>query len=325
MDPMTATGAYRFCVQTHLFNVDRFILPMLDNCGPHVERIYVARSERPWRYNEKYRDLVVNQTPASILDESKWRDKIVLIEDEWSADEDQRNACLARAKADGMDYMVVQDADEYLTHRDYAANLAAVAANPDYDAYMMDCMIFWKSTEYIMRNRFGGDLDVDKKLFVLNCNTDVTFYDMRSVNEAACNVCPDLLPGLMYHLSYVMSDEELHKKLSVWGHTNDFDWATWYNEKWLKWYESRRLLGLRKGRSWARAKRYSGELPEVLDDFNNPEVTRYSPGLKEWLSNQVCGLALLAYYRWFRMPGRRLRRRLGLDKERFKQSRQMFP
>ncbi len=224
------TVSLKFSVQMPMFNVTRFILATLENCGPYVERIYLTRSELPWRYNIAFRDIVRNPTPASIIDASPWRDKITLIESEWATEEEQRNESLRRARADGMDFMIIQDADEYYLDSEYQQALAYIAAHPDYDFYKVKSYVFWKSTKYIIKNRYGQPYDEDLKPFAINCRSEVGFAHLRGIDETKWRICPELLNAECYHLSWVMSDEELLTKLSVWGHTNDFDWLTWYRD-----------------------------------------------------------------------------------------------
>ena len=45
----------KFATHVLFYNVDQFILKNIDNSGPHVDRIYVAYSKKPWGYNRKAR------------------------------------------------------------------------------------------------------------------------------------------------------------------------------------------------------------------------------------------------------------------------------
>ena len=92
-------------VQVLIYNVDRFLLPMLDNCGPHVDRIYASWSPVPWSaYNRNARKDFRNRTSPELLKQSRYCDKIVLITGEWVDEASQRNEVLERARTDGMDF-----------------------------------------------------------------------------------------------------------------------------------------------------------------------------------------------------------------------------
>lgn len=262
----------KFGVHMFLYNVNRFILPALANCGPHVDRIYVIYSEQPWsRYNAQARGLYRNRTSPDILDQSPYRDKITLLRGEWESEDDARNAALSRARSDGMDYLVVQDADEYYFHADYRKNLEFLAAHPEVSYFRAQWYLFWKSTDYIIQG-WHGKVISNCENFAVNCRTPVTFSRYRLVAapvEAALTV-----PGVGYHLSSVYSDEEMLEKLSTWGHAQQVgNRQRWFEQKWQYWTESTRFLSVIPPRatSW-KAIRFDAPLPEVLRDFPNPDV-----------------------------------------------------
>ena len=290
------TANYKFCVQTQLFNVSEFILPMLENCGPHVERIYIARTERPWNYNPTARESMINKTPASILDQSPWRHKITLVEGDWESEHEQRNALLDRARADGMDFMIIQDADEFYFHEDFAKNLAAISQKPDYDLYGVRWYVFWKDIRHIITDRYDRHMDDGWVNFAVNCRGPMRFNYLRGTKEKF-RVYPGYLPGPACHLSYVMSDEAMLEKLSSWGHTNDFNWRKWYDGVWLKWWPGRWHLALIKPHHWARAIPFPGRLPEVLENFEGPPISAYQATWLEKFLNSLKGRLTLFYYR----------------------------
>src|SRR2546430_1256036 len=112
----------RFAAHVLMFNCDQFILRMIDNCAPFVEKIFVAYSEIPWTYNPNARGKYKNPTHKELLQKSKHLSKIELIEGVWERDEEQRNACLDRARAEGFDYLIIQDADEFYINNAYQRN-----------------------------------------------------------------------------------------------------------------------------------------------------------------------------------------------------------
>lgn len=87
----------KFGVHILFFNQSKWILKTLENCGPFVDRIYVAWSETPWSYNKNAKNFK-NESSLDLLKHSKYYDKITIIKGKWEKDEDERNDCLKRAK-----------------------------------------------------------------------------------------------------------------------------------------------------------------------------------------------------------------------------------
>ena len=70
-----------------------------------------------------------------LLKKSHFCHKIELIEGDWETDEDERNTCLRKAKNDGFDFLIIQDADEFFIKDDYKKNIKKIIQNPDYELY----------------------------------------------------------------------------------------------------------------------------------------------------------------------------------------------
>lgn len=263
----------RFAAYVLMFNCDRYILPMIDNCAPFVEKIYVAYSVYPWTYNPTAREGIRNPTDPGILKQSVHRDKIELIEGSWELDEDQRNSCVERARADGFDFLLVQDADEFYTADGYRQTLALVDQNPNFEVYRSNWYLFWKSLRYVVRHR-DGSLHAGHPEFVLNLRTNIRHVRSRTTNATL----EYQLPVVCYHLSYVLTDEELLTKLNTWGHAHQFDVHAWYEEKWRRWTTRTRHLWGPDPCAWDRAVPFHGSIPEALEPFLeiNPDEHRAS-------------------------------------------------
>src|SRR5262245_38777830 len=104
-------------IAAHLiaYNVSRFIPHVLENIGPHVDKIFVAFPSRPWSYNAKSRSEKKNPPTLGMIDSSNWNHKIEIIHGDWERDEDTRNSCLERARNEGFEWLITQDADEFYT------------------------------------------------------------------------------------------------------------------------------------------------------------------------------------------------------------------
>ena len=269
----------RFAAHVLMFNCDQFILRMIDNCAPFVEKIFVAYSEVPWTYNPVARDNYKNPTNKELLKKSKHLSKIELIEGVWEKDEDQRNACLDRARAEGFDYLIIQDADEFYTDNAYQRNLEAITENPDWDVYKIKLHVFWKSLDFVIESKDGSIIAGDAP-FAINCHSNMKFIRSRSLNSNSSFS----LDGLCYHLSYVLNDDELYRKINTWTHTQEFKTESWYKRKWVNWTEETKNLHPLQPSAWKRAVRFNGALPKCLAGFQagNVRVMERKLYIKIW-------------------------------------------
>ncbi len=138
---------YRFAVQILFFDCEQFILRTIANCAPFVEKIFITYSPEPWSaYNKNARDLFKNPSNPEILKQSPHFGKVELIEGIWDTEEEQRNDCLKKAKEQGFDYLIIQDADEFYLPEEYEKNIQGIATFPNYNYYRNPWYFFWKST-----------------------------------------------------------------------------------------------------------------------------------------------------------------------------------
>ncbi len=266
---MSSGPKKRFAAHVLMWNCGQFILRMIDNCGPYVEKIYVAYSEVPWNYNPEAKRFK-NNTPKDILKKSKYFGKIELIEGAWEKDEDTRNACLNRAIEDGFDYLIIQDADEFYREADYKKNIDEIIKNPDYDVYITPWIIFWKNLNYVIENKNNSIIDGYPE-FAVNCHSNTKFIRARIPNSNKIYK----LSGLCFHLSYVLTSEQVYSKINTWGHAHQFNRDKWYKNKWLKWNHSTYYLHPVEPDEWKRAIAFKDGLPEVLSNFESPGVVPY--------------------------------------------------
>lgn len=258
----------RFAAHILFFDCEQFILRAIDNCAPFVEKIYIAYSDLPWQYNPDARREFRNLSDKGILKQSRHFEKIELVEGEWAYEEEQRNACLERAKADGFDFLIIHDADEFYSFADYRENLRAIEQSPDADLYKTPWYSFWKSLDYILIYKDGGHL-LGYPEFAVNCRSGVKFVRARSTDADKVQT----LRGTCYHLSYVLTDQQVLRKIGTWGHAHQFDTGKWFREKWFNWQHGDRDLHPVQPGEWKEAVRFTGELPEVLAGFVSPEIT----------------------------------------------------
>jgi len=268
----------RFAAHILMFNCEEFILLTLRNCGPFVGRIYVAYSEKPWTYNPDARLNFVNQTDKNILKLSEYYHKIEILEGVWEKEEDQRNACLDKAKADGFDYLIIQDADEFYSREDYKSNLYEIESNPDKDVYITPWCSFWKSLDYVIESK-EGTIVIGTPEFAVNCKSETRFIRARTTNARSKHS----LNGLCYHLSFVGSDVGVWRKINTWGHSHQFDRKKWFEQKWIKWTPSTRNLHPVEPAAWKKAIKFEGQLPDILQGVNNSFLSLYKFTISDWI------------------------------------------
>jgi hypothetical protein len=290
------------------YNVSRFIGPVIENAGPHVDRIYIAYSTRAFGYNAEKRD-TPNPTRREELLATPFADKTVVIDGDWALDEEARNACLQRARQDGCDYLLVQDADEFYPEESWAANKAALAAAREPLTYKTSWYNFWKTPEYVIQDAKGSIVDHNAS-FAIPCASDVHFSWKRTTSVG--HGIP-VLPGICFHFGYALTDGEMLEKISTWSHTNDmFDLQGWYRHKWLGWTPDTRNLHVAYPPQWPRAVRFEARRPHFADalelSLHDTPRSRLDPLGNGFYDARVAGFA----------AGRHLKRSLlGLRKRTF--------
>jgi hypothetical protein len=247
----------RVCVQILMYNCDRFILHTIANCANFVDKIYVSYSAKPWKYNIKSRSVLSNNSDIKILDSSPFRDKIEVICGDWLYEEDQRNECLKKARYDGYDFMIMQDADEFLHHEDYKKIIKQMIDNNNFNVFHIPMVAFWKNIKFVLVGSNKKPV-YETARFAINCNKDSVFIDKRFPSNDENSFS---LKGTLFHLSYVLADDELKSKLATWGHAQDFDVHNWYLKKWLCWHPGVRNLHPVVPKLWHHAEEHNLSLP----------------------------------------------------------------
>jgi hypothetical protein len=250
----------KFATHVLCFGQDKWLMKNIQNAYPHVDKIYIAYSDKPWNYNPNARNLYTIPMDLSIIRNSIYADKIEIIEGVWDTEEAQRNACLDFAKKDNIDFLFIHDADEFYTHEDFQKMIQWISSNPQYSLYRCPWYNFWRSSEYITIKE-DGNLIAGYPDICINLNHNIRFQNKRTATKDNIGVIDNII---CYHMSYVLTDEEVKRKLETWGHTNDFDIYSWYQNKWLSWNENSVGLHPIQPNAWYKAVKYNGVLPEVL-------------------------------------------------------------
>jgi hypothetical protein len=259
----------KFGVLILFFDCSKFILKTIDNCAPFVDNIYISYSSKPWRaYNKNAPDEFQNESNPLVLKESKYYSKLIIVEGVWDSEEEQREECRQHAIKDGMDYLIVQDADEFYTMEHYKLNIEGILMNPDFNIYQCPWLTFWKNVNHVILNRehLGqkNTIYTTCPLFAINLKFDNPFVNRRLPRNMSNSL---ILQGICFHLSYVLTNEELYRKIKTWGHSHQVN-KIWFKYKWIKWTPSTKYLNPFVSIQWVKAIPYEGELPSEIQNFN---------------------------------------------------------
>lgn len=267
----------KVAAQILYFDCEQFILRTIENCAGFVDKIYILYSPEPWTaYNEEARKQYKNPSSLEILKTSRYYSKIEVLAGVWATEEDQRNHCLVKARNEGFDFMIVQDADEFFCEEDYEINIRALRENPNYSYYRTPWYVFWKNLDNVIVNVYPWNAKNNSFVkpyketllgfsacFAINCRKNVKFSDKRMPNAGDYL----MLDGLCLHLSYVLSDDQLQRKLSTWGHSHQVKIKRWLNTKWYGYNGRTKNFHPINHIQWPRLELYKGDLPKELVGF----------------------------------------------------------
>lgn len=261
----------RFGVLMLYFNAEKFILAAISNTAPYVETIYISYSKVPWNAYNKDARKYTNNSSLAIIEASLFRHKIKIIEGVWESEHDQRNSVVKQAISDGMDYLIIQDPDEFYLPDEFNKNLQSIIDQPDYPFYYNPWINFWKSTKHVLLERVSNE-GIKNTIYNESANFAVNLSRTPSisfVNKRGTSWSYDKglrIPGVCLHLSYVYSDEELKVKLATWGHSHEVQ-KFWFKYKWLAWQPQTKYLHPTQSPIWIKAVPYSGLLPNEIQNF----------------------------------------------------------
>lgn len=265
------------------YNINRFLKPVLQNLEHHVDKIYVAHSERPLGYIQSSYETRQNPTKISDIRAASTSSKIEIIEGNWTIEEDMRNACLNRSKAEGFDWFITQDADEFYTDAAWEQIKRILLRNKSDNHFRSTWYNFWKSSEYVLVDA-NGSIKHTNASFAFRCASDVKFVRRRwHCNDSKVIDCP------CYHYGYVMSDAEMLEKITTWGHAAEVFAKSWYHHKWKNWHVNTRYLHPLSPSHWNRAIRFPLSQPDFAEQFAlplaNQHATRRATSVKERFYN----------------------------------------
>lgn len=259
------------------YNVDLFIDHVLENAAPHVDKIFITYSVKPWGYVPSSRATKTNPTTLARVHQAIARmraltglnTQVEVIEGEWATEEETRNACLDAATLQGFDWLIIQDADEFYTGHAWRTAKDHLFADQISQSVTSTWYLFWKSSHYVVEFRDSG-IKSDNPGFALRCNSGARFVSGRRPDARTTSG----IDAVCYHYGYVMSDDQMAEKVSTWGHAHQFDARKWLTYKWYNWTPHTRNLNPVSPVAWPRAFLFPNEQPDFARHFALPLLTK---------------------------------------------------
>lgn len=250
------------------FGVSEYIIHSIPSLLPHVDRLYVGHSKRAFAYNPHSRNTLSNCTSIELLRSLNHGGKLFIIEGDWMREEEARNACLERAKADGCDWFLTVDADELYDEPEWAALKKWLFKNSTAEHISTTWYNFYRSTQYVVISPQGSIKSANAG-FALRCQPELRFVQQRSTNAQTTRT----LDYPCYHYGYVMTNDMMAKKIRSWSHAAEFNASRWFRCKWLNWCEDTKNLHPVSPRAWKRAIRFPLRQPLFSSCFESIETT----------------------------------------------------
>lgn len=264
----------KFAILTLCFYGTRTLDRMLLNTGAYVDKIYLSHSPLPWlNVATGLRPDQKSDFDPEVVPNLPYAEKIHFLTGIWDSEEAQRQHAMDQARIDGIDYLIIQDADEFYSVDEFSKNLGGIALNPNFPAYTCPWTVFWKSKDYVieMRSSSDGSPTTVAKCpnFAVNVNwPGIRFTKARLVNEINRAF---KLDGLCLHFAWVLSDEEVTVKVSTWAHSHQFNVKKWLQHKWFGWQPQTRSIGHITRYNYLRAVRFTGSLPLEAASIPTPD------------------------------------------------------
>jgi hypothetical protein len=264
----------KIAVHILAYDVNRFINVMLPNVGPWVDKIYIAYPPRPFGYIPNSRETRRNPTRIEDIVPGEFCDKIEIIKGDWLKEEDTRNECFERAKSEGFDWLLIQDADEFYVAESWERLRKTLRRSTTTEVFRTTWYQFWKSSHYVIEDCYGSIKDVNVG-FAIRCLPHLHFVRARRSNATETVIIDEPC----YHYGYVKSDEEMLDKVTSWSHSHQFNGALWHELKWKHWNLSTRHIGTAGSPlAWYRAIRFPLHQPDFAEHFALPvEENRVKP------------------------------------------------
>jgi len=155
-------------------------------------------------------------------------DNVELIVGDWNDQAEQLNFGLEDLRQNGFEWALIVDADEFYIKTDIKLLLMEIELC-DKDAIVARNMeVFWKTPQF----RISPKQD-DNPIIAIRTDKRFSHHRVSECSKQYSNT-------ILYHFSYVRTNQEMLKKIDSFGHAYEFDREYWFNKVWLTWGTSSR-------------------------------------------------------------------------------------
>ncbi len=248
-----------------VFDDDRWLHASLESVYDECDVIVVLVANAPWNGPERNTDKTVQCTLA-FPDPLK---KIQLHRGDWKSETQQRNEGLRILKKLGVDYCFVVDADEVYNPLQLRRMMVFVPCLPEMDCWHISMVTYWKSYRY----RIDPPEQFQPPVFLRIGRA--RFVEHRNAKGERHAQIPRHV-GLMHHLSYARTDEEIWLKIHSFSHAAEVK-PDWYERVWKGWDDDHTLRNLNPaypGAYQVAVEQHPDALPPVLRRLYDAETGR---------------------------------------------------
>ncbi|QYK54622.1 MAG: glycosyltransferase [Fimbriimonadaceae bacterium] len=195
---------------------NQFLSEVIKAFQPHGE-VFVFVSRLPWSG-----DIGDWQLSEKMALESG----ATVVLGDWVDESSHRQAVLLAMQENGVKHFFIPDSDE-IPEPELLRNLAEIAESDIADIVRVRMQTYWKTTSHIVS-------PPEQLAPILMLNAQECSHEYIREYSGGKMLVLSRDHGLLHHLSYVGSDERIHKKISTWGHKDELV-DGWWQEKWLGW------------------------------------------------------------------------------------------
>lgn len=189
-----------------------------------VDLVIVACSSKPWKGN-----LEKDNTYQLAIETAKTMETpVIIVEDYWETESDQRNFCMEQAREAKIDWVLIAPPDRLFT-RETLTTLKHFIQTAEKRNYAMYTLTYWKDYNTVIL----PDSVLNEALIPV-FNKDGIPFEFKYANTSGGSGNNPLCPGIAHHISWVKTDEEIKTKITSYTHAEEII-SNWYENVWLKW------------------------------------------------------------------------------------------
>jgi len=249
-----------------LFNDIEYLNLSLDAVSKACDTVLFIVGRYPWNNieNATSNKHIVDHIAKLCESNSKYQ----MIVGEWSTEHEQRNDGLETLKKQGISHALIVDTDEiyHLRHLYHLRQL--ILTNSNIYAFHSSWNTYWKNFYRVEpRESFVPLIAVKCENFkFVNRRAGICLNDKgEEIDYCGFSIPPHLV--MLYHLSYVRTDEFMKNKIQFFSHADEI-LENWYNEVWLKWKEGdTNFHPVVPNQYHSAVKENIFEFPDILRDF----------------------------------------------------------